>query len=102
MATDIFPECMNSAECTCFTSQKFKPPLLYNREDPFQYVSHTQKWVKAFLDEIHKHINKDKFFLSNNYDFVLARDIKFAIDHHINTLKFFEKMFIIQKVNGEL
>jgi GTP cyclohydrolase I len=98
METDIFPLCMRT-ECNCFTP--IKTPLLYNKEDPFQYVAHTQKWITSYLDELNKHINKDNFFRTNNYDFVIAKDIKSAIDHHINTLKFFEKIYIIQKVNGE-
>jgi predicted metal-dependent hydrolase len=101
MATNnMFPDCMNS-ECLCFTSNRFKAPLLYNKDDPFQYVAHTQKWIQAYLDELNKHINKDRFFLTNNFDTIGARDIKYAIDHHINTVKFFEKMFILQKVNGK-
>ena len=96
---NIFPACMAS-ECTCFVSDKFKPPLLYNKDDPFQYVAYTQKWIKAYLDELQKHQNKDKFFNTNHFDFVEARELKFGVDHHVHTLKFFEKMYIMNKVNG--
>lgn len=94
------PVCMQSP-CVCFLSEKFKQPLMYNKEDPFQYVSYNKKWAAAYLDELYKHSNKDRVLNTNHYDFVTARDVKTSTDHHVHTLKLFEKFYILNQLNGE-
>jgi hypothetical protein len=54
----VLPDCVSfTGNCDCIENEKFEYPVLYDENDPTQYLEQTTKKIDSYIEEVLKHSN---------------------------------------------
>lgn len=82
--------CLGLKSCFCF-NKVFNLLPFFNIDDEFDYISNHKNFLIEYLNELTKHMNKDRVYNQNLYKAVTAETVQKSFLHHLETLRVFER-----------